>query len=189
MTGHRVRSSSRRAVLAGACAACTAAPAGCARYGTSNRLAGPAAPPGGAGSAAAGAPRSATSTGLAGPPATPAGAASPAAGASSAGAASSAGTSAPAVLASTADIPVGGGKVLTDKKIVITQPQAGSFHAFTAICTHQGCVVSTVSGGTINCPCHGSKYSSVNGSVVNGPATLPLAAVSIKVQDTSIVQL
>jgi len=92
-------------------------------------------------------------------------------------------------LASTADIPVGGGKVLTDKKIVITQPQAGSFHAFTAICTHQGCIVSTVSGGTINCPCHGSKYSSVNGSVVNGPATLPLAAVSIKVQGTSIVQL
>lgn len=163
MTGHRVRSSSRRAVLAGACAACTAALAGCARYGTSN--------------------------GLAGPPATPGGAASPAAGASSAGAASSAGTSAPAVLASTADIPVGGGKVLTDKKIVITQPQAGSFHAFTAICTHQGCIVSTVSGGTINCPCHGSKYSSVNGSVVNGPAPLPLAAVSIKVQGTSIVQL
>jgi Rieske Fe-S protein len=163
MTGHRVRSSSRRAVLAGACAACAAALAGCARYGTSNG-------------------------GLAGPPA-PGGAASPAAGASSAGAASSAGTNGPAVLASTADIPVGGGKVLTDKKIVITQPQAGSFHAFTAICTHQGCVVSTVSGGTINCPCHGSKYSSVNGSVVNGPATLPLAAVSIKVQDTSIVQL
>jgi Rieske Fe-S protein len=102
---------------------------------------------------------------------------------------SSAGTSAPAALASTADIPVGGGKVLTDKKIVITQPQAGSFHAFTAICTHLGCIVSTVSGGTINCPCHGSKYSSVDGSVVNGPATLPLAAVSIKVQGTSIVQV
>jgi Rieske Fe-S protein len=164
MTGHRVRSPSRRAVLASACAACTAALAGCARYGTSN--------------------------GLAGPPATPAGAASSAGGASSsAGAASSAGTKASAVLASTADIPVGGGKVLTDKKIVITQPQAGSFHAFTAICTHQGCIVDAVSAGTIDCPCHGSKYSAVNGSVVNGPATLPLAAVSIKVQGTSIVQL
>jgi Rieske Fe-S protein len=92
------------------------------------------------------------------------------------------------VLASTADIPVGGGKILTDQKIVITQPQAGSFHAFTAICTHQGCIVDAVSSGTIDCPCHGSKYSAVNGSVVNGPATLPLAAVSIKVQGTSIVQ-
>ncbi len=158
MTGHRVRSSSRRAVLAGACAACVAPLAGCARYGTSNG-------------------------GLAGPPAQGGAATSPAS------AASSAGTNAPAALASTADIPVGGGKVLTNQKIVITQPQAGSFHAFTAICTHQGCIVNSVSGGTIDCPCHGSKYSSVDGSVVNGPATLPLAAVSIKVQGTSIVQL
>ena len=157
MTEHRVRSSSRRAVLAGACAACAGALAGCARYGTSSGLAGSPAPSGAASSAA--------------------------------GTASSAGASAPAVLASTADIPVGGGKVLSDQKIVITQPQAGSFHAFTAICTHQGCIVDAVSGGTIDCPCHGSKYSSVNGSVVNGPATLPLAAVSIKVQGTSIVQL
>jgi Rieske Fe-S protein len=160
MTGHRVRSSSRRAVLASACAACTAVLAGCARYGTSSGL--------------AGAPAAAPTT----PPPTPAG-----------GAASSAGATTSAALASTADIPVGGGKVLTAQKIVITQPQAGSFHAFTAICTHQGCIVNSVSGGTIDCPCHGSKYSAVNGSVVNGPATLPLAAVSIKVQGTSIIQL
>ena len=157
MTGPYVRSSSRRAVLAGACSACAVALAGCARYGTSNG-------------------------GLAGPPAQ--GAAS----SSAAGATSSAGANAPAVLARTTDIPVGGGKVLTDKKIVITQPQAGTFHAFTAICTHQGCIVDAVSGGTINCPCHGSRYSIVNGSVVSGPAPLPLAAVSITVQGTSIVQ-
>ena len=94
----------------------------------------------------------------------------------------------PPALASTADIPVGGGKVLTDKKIVITQPQAGSFDAFTAVCTHQGCIVDSVSGGTINCPCHGSKFSIANGSVVNGPAPSPLAPVSIEVQGTSIVQ-
>jgi Rieske Fe-S protein len=157
MTGHDVRSTSRRAVLASACAACTAALAGCARYGTSSGLAGAPAP------------------------ATPA--------SSAPGAASSAGATASAALASTTDIPVGGGKVLTAAKIVITQPTAGSFHAFTAICTHQGCIVNSVSGGTIDCPCHGSKYSALTGSVVNGPATLPLAAVSIKVQGTSIIQL
>jgi len=157
MTTPNARSASRRAVLAGACSACAAALAGCARYGTSNG-------------------------GLAGPPAQGP-ASSPAAGAVSA-----AGANAPAILARTTDVPVGGGKVLTDKKIVITQPQAGSYHAFTAICTHLGCIVDAVSGGTINCPCHGSKYSIVNGSVVNGPATLPLAAVSISVQGTSIVQ-
>jgi len=156
------RSPSRRALLAGACAACAATLAGCARYGTSSGLAG--AP---AGAPAYGGPTSA-GTGAAGT--------------------GSAGGSAANVLASTADIPVGGGKVLTAQKIVVTQPQAGSFHAFTAICTHLGCIVNTVSGGTINCPCHGSKYSIVNGSVVNGPAPLPLGAVSIKVQGTSIIQ-
>jgi len=155
-----MRSSSRRAVLAGACAACAASVAGCARYGTSY--------------------------GLAGAPAT-GGTSSSATGAASAGA-SSGGATKPAVLAKTTDVPVGGGKILTAQKIVITQPKAGTFHAFTAICTHQGCIVSTVSGGTIDCPCHGSKYSDVNGSVVNGPAILPLAAVSITVQGTSIVQ-
>jgi Rieske Fe-S protein len=92
------------------------------------------------------------------------------------------------VLASTSDIPVGGGKILADKKIVITQPHAGTFDAFTAICTHLGCLVGTVSGGTINCPCHGSKFSIANGSVVNGPATSPLAPITIKVQGTSIIQ-
>jgi Rieske Fe-S protein len=94
----------------------------------------------------------------------------------------------PPSLALTSDVPVGGGKILADKKIVITQPRAGSFEAFTAVCTHQGCTVSSVSGGTVNCPCHGSKFSIANGSVVAGPAPAALAPVSIKVQGTSIVQ-
>jgi Rieske Fe-S protein len=92
------------------------------------------------------------------------------------------------VLAKTADVPVGGGTILTDKKIVITQPQSGTFHAFTAVCTHAGCTVGSVSSGTINCPCHGSRFNINNGSVVNGPAPSPLAAVNIKVQGTSILQ-
>jgi Rieske Fe-S protein len=93
-----------------------------------------------------------------------------------------------AALTTTAKVPVGGGAVLTDQKIVVTQPKAGTFAAFTAVCTHLGCLVDSVSGGTINCPCHGSKFSITNGSVVNGPATSPLAAVGIKVKGSNIVR-
>ena len=154
-----VPASSRRTLLVSACAACVAALAGCARYNSNNG--------GIAGSQSA---RSSVP---------PEGPASPSSGAA---------PNRPSVLARTADIPVGGGRILTDKKVVITQPKAGSFAAFTAVCTHQGCTVGSVAGGTINCPCHGSKFSIANGSVVNGPATSPLAPVPIKVQGTSIIQ-
>ena len=92
-----------------------------------------------------------------------------------------------AALATTSSIPVGGGTILTSQKIVITQPTAGAFKAFTAVCTHQGCIVDQVANGTIDCPCHGSKFSVKDGSVVNGPAASPLASVAIKVEGTSIV--
>jgi Rieske Fe-S protein len=179
MTTPQFRTHSRRALLVGTGAACAAALAGCARYDSNNGGIAGGAPA--QGTPAQGTP--AQGTAAQNGASSPSGAASPAA-----GPASPAGQNAPAVLASTADIPVGGGKILASQKIVITQPQAGSFDAFTAVCTHQGCLVATVSGGTINCPCHGSKFSVANGSVVNGPAASPLAPVSIKVQGTSIVQ-
>jgi Rieske Fe-S protein len=77
------------------------------------------------------------------------------------------------------DVPVGGGTVLKDQGVVVTQPQAGVFKAFSATCTHQGCTVSSVSGGTINCPCHGSKFNIADGSVANGPAAEPLGAKTV----------
>lgn len=90
-------------------------------------------------------------------------------------------------LAQTADIPKGGGKIFESEKVVITQPAAGEFKAFSAICTHQGCAVGSVSNGTINCPCHGSKFSIKDGSVTNGPATAPLAEKKISVDGGGIV--
>jgi Rieske Fe-S protein len=89
-------------------------------------------------------------------------------------------------LAATADVPVGGGIILPDAALVITQPKAGTFKAFSAICTHQGCTVSTVESGTINCPCHGSQFAIADGAVVNGPAKKPLPAKKITVSGGSI---
>jgi Rieske Fe-S protein len=89
-------------------------------------------------------------------------------------------------LASTSDIEVGGGSIFPDAEVVVTQPSKGQFKCFTAICTHQGCLVSQVSDGTINCDCHGSQYSIEDGSVVQGPATSPLAEEKIAVAGGSI---
>ena len=95
---------------------------------------------------------------------------------SSPGAPAASGAPAGERLAATSDIPVGGGMVFADKKVVVTQPAAGTFKAFSSTCTHQGCTVNKIAGGTIDCPCHGSKFAIADGSVVHGPAQRPLEA-------------
>ncbi|WP_217238788.1 Rieske (2Fe-2S) protein [Streptomyces sp. AC555_RSS877] len=89
-------------------------------------------------------------------------------------------------LAKASEIPVGGGKIFAEEKIVVTQPKEGEFKAFSNICTHQQCPVADVSDGTINCSCHGSKFSITDGAVQNPPATKPLPAKQIKVSGDSI---
>ncbi|MEV7643763.1 Rieske (2Fe-2S) protein [Streptomyces rubiginosohelvolus] len=91
-----------------------------------------------------------------------------------------------AELAGTGDIPVGGGTIFKEQKIVVTQPTEGDFKAFSAVCTHASCLVSTVSDGTINCPCHGSKFSITDAAVEAGPATRPLPAEEISVSGGAI---
>ncbi len=86
----------------------------------------------------------------------------------------------------TSDVPVGGGVILDDQKVVLTQPTKGEFKAFTSTCTHQGCQVEKVEDGVIACPCHGSQFSIEDGSVANGPATEPLAEEPITVEGDQI---
>ena len=111
-------------------------------------------------------------------------------GATAPAASSSAASAAPApsrgALAATSQIPEGGGTIIDAERMVITQPSPETFNAFSAICTHEGCFVGSVSHGTINCPCHGSEFSIKDGSVVRGPATRPLPRMAIKVEGTSI---
>lgn len=78
------------------------------------------------------------------------------------------------VLVKASDVPVGGGVILAAQKLVVTQPKAGEFEGFSAVCTHMGCTVNDISNGLIICPCHGSQYSITDGSVQGGPAPAPL---------------
>ncbi|CAB4920657.1 MAG: Rieske 2Fe-2S domain-containing protein [Actinobacteria bacterium] len=91
------------------------------------------------------------------------------------------------VIASIGDVPVGGGVVNDEVAIVVTQPTDGSIKAFTAVCPHQGCLVSEVVDNEIICPCHDSRFSALDGAVLQGPATEGLAAASVVVQGDSVV--
>ena len=88
------------------------------------------------------------------------------------------------VLAATAEIPVGSGKVVGDT--VVTQPTAGVFDAFVARCTHAGCKLSSVTDGRLDCPCHGSRFG-LDGAVLRGPAMTPLTPVAVKVAGGNVV--
>ena len=91
------------------------------------------------------------------------------------------------VLGMATDVPVGGGMVYTAAKVVVTQPSKGEYKAFSAVCTHVGCLCNQVADGTINCPCHGSKFKITDGSVVAGPAPAPLAAKTVTVSGGKIL--
>jgi Rieske Fe-S protein len=100
--------------------------------------------------------------------------------------ASAVGSAAADALASTSEIPVGGGKIFDTQVVVVTQPTAGEYKAFSAVCTHMGCIVNQISMGRIDCPCHGSEYSISDGAVLAGPAPRPLPAKQIKITGDSI---
>jgi len=83
-------------------------------------------------------------------------------------------------------VPAGSGVILTDKKIVVTRDTSGTVHAFSAVCTHQGCTVSSVKNGVIMCPCHGSRYDASTGKNIGGPAPSPLASVAVTVRGDGV---
>jgi Rieske Fe-S protein len=83
-------------------------------------------------------------------------------------------------------VPAGGGLVLASRRIVLTRDVGGAVHGFSATCTHQGCTVSDVRDGRIDCPCHGSRFDAATGAVVHGPATRPLRPVPVVVRDAQV---
>lgn len=114
--------------------------------------------------------------------------------ASSGGSTTSGGKASPTVLTPASVVPVGGGVILSSANVVVTQPAKGSYQGFGATCTHQGCLLASVAGGTINCGCHGSQFSITDGSNVAGPLGSPpgsvpaLPRIPVKVQGSDVVQ-
>jgi Rieske Fe-S protein len=86
-----------------------------------------------------------------------------------------------------ADVPEGGGVVIEDASVVVVR-DADGVRAFSAVCTHQGCLVGSVQDGSIACPCHGSVFDSATGEVTQGPATQSLAEVAVKVEGDAVVR-
>jgi Rieske Fe-S protein len=91
------------------------------------------------------------------------------------------------VLGTAAEIPVGGGKIFTAARVVVTQPVRGQYRAFSAVCTHVGCILDEVADGTIDCPCHGSEFTITTGAVVTGPAPRPLPKKQVNIIDGQVV--
>ncbi|MFF8959938.1 Rieske (2Fe-2S) protein [Streptomyces sp. NPDC014894] len=88
-------------------------------------------------------------------------------------------------IAKVTEIPERGGKVVDG--LVITQPTAGEYRAFSATCPHRGCSVRSVRDNMINCPCHDSDFDASDGSVLGGPASAPLRPTPITVEGDAIV--
>jgi Rieske Fe-S protein len=93
------------------------------------------------------------------------------------------------VLGDVKDIPVGSGVIYTAAQVVVTQPVKGEYRAFSAVCTHVGCILNKIANGTIDCPCHGSEFKITNGDVVTGPAPTPLPKKKIKIKDGKVILL
>ena len=93
------------------------------------------------------------------------------------------------VLGAATDGNIAGGAIYAAAKVVVTQPASGQYRAFSAVCTHVGCLVNKVANGTIGCPCHGSQFRITDGAVAAGPAPSPLPAKRVTIVDGRVILL
>lgn len=90
--------------------------------------------------------------------------------------------------ATTEDLPVGTGKVVAmGSSPVIVINTEGGVKAYSAVCTHLGCIVgydSTIAH--IVCPCHDGHFNPASGAVISGPPPQPLKPVGVAVEKDQI---
>ncbi|MFE3933226.1 Rieske (2Fe-2S) protein [Streptomyces goshikiensis] len=94
---------------------------------------------------------------------------------------------APGELGAAAEVPVGGAKLYRERKLIVSCPAEGQYKAFSAQCTHAGCVLDKIDEGQGNCPCHGSRFDAATGKVLRGPATDPLPAVPVRAEGGKLI--
>lgn len=89
------------------------------------------------------------------------------------------------LLGPASEIMVGSGqKYMLDEMltVLVTQPKAGDFRAFSATCTHAGCIVNGVQEGQIACGCHGARFDVESGAVLAGPARTALGKIKVELR-------
>ncbi|MFC9621512.1 Rieske (2Fe-2S) protein [Streptomyces sp. NPDC056930] len=94
---------------------------------------------------------------------------------------------APVQLGAAEEVPVGGSKLYRDQRVIVTCPAKGQYKAFSAQCTHAGCLLDKVEDNVGNCPCHGSRFDTTTGKAMRGPATAPLPSVPVRIEEGKLV--
>ncbi|GAB4543118.1 MAG: Rieske (2Fe-2S) protein [Anaerolineae bacterium] len=87
------------------------------------------------------------------------------------------------------DFPAGQGKVIpvNDKPVIVVNTTQGGLKAFSAICTHLGCIVEWDQPRQfILCPCHDGRFNAVNGAVISGPPPAPLPQLALTVEQDAV---
>ncbi|MFD9308012.1 Rieske (2Fe-2S) protein [Streptomyces sp. NPDC060048] len=93
----------------------------------------------------------------------------------------------PVELGDAAAVPVGGAKLFREAKVLVSCAEAGQYKAFSAQCTHAGCVLDKIVEGQGNCPCHGSRFDVTTGKVLRGPAGDPLPEVAVRAEGGKLI--
>lgn len=94
---------------------------------------------------------------------------------------------APVALGAPDEIPVGGAKLYREQRLLVHCPAKGEYKAFSAQCTHAGCVLDKIEDNEGNCPCHGSRFDVTTGKALQGPATVPLPEVPVRVENGKLI--
>ncbi|MGW2178676.1 Rieske (2Fe-2S) protein [Streptomyces sp. NPDC001732] len=94
---------------------------------------------------------------------------------------------APVALGTPDEVPVGSSKLYREQRLVVTCPAKDQYKAFSAQCTHGGCLLDRVEDNVGSCPCHGSHFDTTTGKATRGPATAPLPPVPVRVEGGKLI--